>query len=145
MTLYRKFGQSLAILCCVAMFAMTVVLIISGGISNQDSETKELVYFYERSDVQTSFLIAVSFLVSVIANAATVDLPQVASLASLIPLGMTFYEMAFENMNYVVAAVLLLLALIHTVSNFIAWWDLHEWNKTHPKEPAEESKESKKK
>ena len=142
MTLYRKFGQGLAILCCVAMFAMTAVLIISGGISNQDSETKELVYFYERSDVQAAAFVALSFLISVVANAVTADLPQVAALASLVPLGMTFYEMAFENMNYILAAVLLLLALIHSASNFIAWWDLHEWNKTHPKEPKAE-KESK--
>lgn len=145
MTLYRKFGQGLAILCCIAMFVMTVVLIISGGISNQDKETKELVYFYERSDVQAAAFVALSFLISTVANALTVDLPQVAAIASLVPLIMTFYQMAFENMNYILAAVLLLLALIHTASNFIAWWDYCEWNKAHPKAPVTEEEAPKKK
>lgn len=144
MTLYRKFGQGLAILCCITMFVMTAVLIISGGISNQDADTKELIYFYERADVQAAAFVAISFLISAVANALTVDLPQVASIASLIPLIMTFYEMAFENMNYILAAVLLLLALIHVASNFIAWWDMNEWNKTHPKEPVAEETATKK-
>ena len=138
MTLYRKFGQGLAILCCIAMFAMTAVLIVTGGISNQDEETKELVYFYERADVQAAAFVALSFLISTVANAITADLPQVAAIASLVPLVMTFYEMAFENLNFILAAILLLLTLIHVASNFIAWWDLHEWNKTHPKAPAAE-------
>jgi hypothetical protein len=131
MTLYRKFGQALAILCCITMLAMAVVLVITGGISNQDEETKELIYFYERSDVQASFFITLAFLISVIANFVAADLPQIAAPISLLPLVMTFYEMAMENMNYVVASILLLLALIHTVSNFIAWWDMREWNRAH--------------
>ena len=131
MTLYRKFGQTLAILCCITMLAMAVVLVITGGISNQDEETKELIYFYERSDVQASFFITLAVLISVIANFVAADLPQIAAPISLLPLVMTFYEMAMENMNYVVASILLLLALIHTVSNFIAWWDMRAWNRAH--------------
>ena len=139
MTLYRKFGQALAILCCIAMLAMAVVLVITGGISNQDEETKELVYFYERSDVQGAAFVAIAFLISVIANAIASDLPHIASFISLLPLVMTFYEMAMENLNFVLAAVLLLLALIHVASNFIAWWDMHEWNKTHKAQPKEDT------
>ncbi len=132
MTLYRKFGQGMAILCCIAMFAMTVVLIISGGISNQNEETKELVYFYERANVQGAAFVAVAFLISAIANAIASDLPQVGSIISLLPLVITFYEMAVNNLNFILAAVLLLLALIHTASNFIAWYDQCEWKKAHP-------------
>ena len=73
MTLYRKFGQGLAILCCITMFVMTAVLIISGGISNQDADTKELIYFYERADVQAAAFVAISFLISAVANALTVS------------------------------------------------------------------------
>ena len=132
MTLYRKFGQGMAILCCIAMLAMTVVLIISGGISAQDEETKELVYFYERANVQGAAFVALAFLISVIANAIASDLPQVGSVISLLPVVITFYEMAVENLNFILAAVLLLLGLIHAASNFIAWYDLNEWKKAHP-------------
>ena len=103
MTLYRKFGQGMAILCCIAMFAMTVVLIISGGISNQNEETKELVYFYERANVQGAAFVAVAFLISAIANAIASDLPQVGSIISLLPLVITFYEMAVNNLNFILA------------------------------------------
>ena len=138
MTLYRKFGQALAILCCITMLAMVVVLVVTGGISSQDEETKELVYFYERSEVQTAGFVTLAFLISVIANFVAADLPQIAAPISLLPLVMTFYEMAMEKMNYVVASVLILMALIHTASNFIAWWDMHEWNKAHKASPGEE-------
>ena len=141
MTLYRKFGQGLAILCCVAMFVMTVVLVISGGISAVDEESKEVVYFYERANFQGAAFVAAAFLISVIANGVAADLPQVGAVISLLPLVMTFYEMAVENLNFVLAAVLLLLALIHTASNFIAWYDMHEWKKTH-KTPTISKKES---
>ena len=136
MTLYRKFGQGMAILCCIAMFAMTVVLIISGGISAQDEETKELVYFYERANVQGAAFVALAFLISVIANAIASDLPQVGSVISLLPIVITFYEMAVENLNFILAAVLFLLGLIHVASNFIAWYDLNEWKKAHPVQQA---------
>ena len=139
MTLYRKFGQALAILCCITMLAMVVVLVVTGGISSQDEETKELVYFYERSEVQTAGFVTLAFLISVIANFVAADLPQIAAPISLLPLVMTFYEMAMEKMNYVVASVLILMALIHTASNFIAWWDMHEWNKAHKASPEEEN------
>ena len=142
MTLYRKFGQGLAILCCVAMFVMTVVLVISGGISAVDEESKEVIYFYERANFQGAAFVAAAFLISVIANGVAADLPQVGAVISLLPLVMTFYEMAVENLNFVLAAVLLLLALIHTASNFIAWYDMHEWKKTH-KLPATTEPESK--
>ena len=142
MTLYRKFGQGLAILCCVAMFAMAVVLVITDGISAVDEESKEVIYFYERADFQGAAFVAAAFLISVIANGVAADLPQVGAVISLLPLVMTFYEMAVENLNFVLAAVLLLLTLIHTASNFIAWYDMHEWKKTHklPTTPEPESK-----
>lgn len=139
MTLYRKFGQGLAILCCAAMLVMAVVLVISGGISAVDEESKEIIYFYERANFQGAAFVAAAFLISVIANGVAVDLPQVGAVISLLPLVMTFYEMAVENLNFVVAAVLLLLALIHTASNFIAWYDMHEWKKTHKPSTASEA------
>lgn len=142
MTLYRKFGQGLAILCCAAMFAMAIVLVISGGISTVDEESKEIVYFYEKADFQGAAFVAAAFLISVITNAIAADLPQVSSVISLLPLVMTFYEMAVSNLNFVLAAVLLLLALIHTASNFIAWYDMHEWKKAH-KTPTTAAPESK--
>ena len=135
MTLYRKFGQGMAILCCAAMLAMTAICIFTGGITTQDEETKELIYFYERANVQGAAFVAAAFLISVIANAIASDLPQVGTVISLLPVVITFYEMAVNNLNFILATVLLLLALIHTASNGIAWYDQCEWKKAHPAQP----------
>lgn len=142
MTLYRKFGQGMAILCCVAMFVMAIVFVVSGGFSVVDEESNDVIYFYERSNFQGAVFVAASFLVSVIANMFAIDLPQVATGISLLPLVMTFYEMAVENLNFVVAAVILLLALIHVAGNAIAWWDLHKTKKVMQLKKAKEAEQS---
>lgn len=139
MTLYRKFGQGLAILCCLAMFVMAVALVISGGVSNVDEKSGDVIYFYERANFQGAMFVALSFLISVVANFVAKDYPQIASVLSALPLAITFYEMAVENLHFVLAAVLLLLALIHLVSNIIAWWDLMQWKNAHRSAAAEET------
>lgn len=129
MTLYRKFGQGLAILCCIAMFVMAVVAVVSGGFSTVNEEEGTVTYFYERADFQGPMFVAAAFLISVVANQFAYDLPQIATGISILPLAMTFYEMAVENLHFVVSAVVLLLALIHLASNAIAWWDLYQVKK----------------
>ena len=141
MRMYRKFGQGVAVLCCIAMFVLAIAYFFVHGFSEVDKESGEIIYFFEYNDFQGALLVALSFLVSTVANACTVEFPQIATGIAALPLVMTFYEMAVENLNFVLAAVLLLLALIHTASNFIAWYDMHEWKKTH-KTPTVSKKES---
>ena len=140
MTLYRKFGQGVAVLCCIAMFVLAIVYIFTNGFSNVDEESGEIIYFFEYTDFQGALLVALSFLVSTVANACAVEFPQIATGISLLPLVMTFYEMAIGNLNFVAAAVVLLLALIHLVSNAIEWYDVLQAKKNAPKE-AEQSPE----
>ena len=130
MTMYRKFGQGLAVLCCVAMFVLAIAYVFAGGgISTVDEESGDLIYFYERSNFQGAVLVALSFLVSAVANACAPEFPQIATGISLLPLVMTFYEMAVDNLNFVVAAVILLLAMIHLASNAIEWYDMRQAKK----------------
>jgi len=130
MTLYRKFGQGLAVLCCVTMFVLAIAYIFAGGgISTVDEESGDIIYFYERSDFQGALLVALAFLVSATANAFAQDCPWIAACISLLPLVMTFYEMAVGNLNFIAAAVVLLLALIHFASNAIAWYDMYQVRK----------------
>lgn len=123
MTLYRKFGNALAVLVCIAMAVMCVVFVITNGVSTVDADKGEVIYFYEKATFQGYLFVALSFWVSVIANICAVELSQISTGISLLPLVMTFYEMAVGNMNFVVAAIVLLLALIHVASNAIAWHD----------------------
>lgn len=153
MRMYRKFGQALAILCCVVMFALAIGYLFSHGVFTPnaetgsitlyttDEETGEEIYFYEHADFQAALLVALAFLVSTVANACVPDHPQIATGISLLPFVLTFYEMAVGNMNFVVAAVVLLMALIHVVSNALDWYDTHAFKKQERAEKeAEEAK-----
>ena len=144
MRMYRKFGQGLAILCCVAMFVLAIAYTFSHGFSGTDEETGEIIYFFEYVDFQGALLVALAFLVSTVANACAPEFPQIATCISLLPLVLTFYEMAVGNLNFVAAAVVLLLALIHTASNALDWYDSYVFKKQEKTEKeAEEKKEEK--
>lgn len=143
MTMYRKFGQGLAVLCCIAMFVLAVAYVFAdGGISTVDEESGDLIYFYERSNFQGAVLVALSFLVSTVANACAPEFPQIATGISLLPLVMTFYEMAVGNLNFVAAAVVLLLALIHLASNAIEWYDMRQAKKKAKDQAASEPEQA---
>ena len=144
MRMYRKFGQGVAILCCVAMFVLAIVFFISHGtadaagkteglfkfaLSSVDQETGEVVRFYEYIDFQAALLVALAFLVSTVANGCSPDFPQIATGISLLPLVLTFYEMAVGNLNFVAAAIVLLMALIHFASNALEWYDNYQLKK----------------
>lgn len=124
MTLYRRFGQGLAILCCIAMFALALANVLDTGFSNIEEETGEVIYFFEYGDFQGALLVALAFLISAVANVCASDFPQIATGISLLPLFLTFYEMAVSDLHFVAAAVVLLLALIHVASNAISWYDM---------------------
>ena len=140
MRMYRKFGQALAVLCCVVMFALAIGYLFSHGVFTKneetgsslpfslyttDEETGENIYFYEHADFQGALLVSLAFLVSAVANACVPDYPQIAAGISLLPFGLSAYEMAIGNLNFVVAAVILLLALIHLASNALDWYDTY--------------------
>ena len=129
MTLYRKFGQGVVVLCCVAMFALAVVYVFTNGISHVDSDSGEVIYFFQYNDFQGALLVALGFLISAVANVCTVEFPQVATGVSLLPLALTFYEMAVGNLNFIAASVVLLLALIHMASNALEWYDMSQTKK----------------
>ena len=137
MRLYRKFGQGVAVLCCIAMFVLAIAYFFVHGFSEVDKESGEIIYFFEYNDFQGALLVALSFLVSAVANACTVEFPQIATGIAALPLVMTFYEMAMGNLNAVAAAVVLLLALIHLVSNALEWYDMYQTKKKAKKEAAE--------
>ena len=48
---------------------------------------------------------------------------MVAAGISLLPLAMTFYQFASDNLFEIVVAIVLLLAMIHVACNVLAWWD----------------------
>ena len=144
MRMYRKFGQGLAILCFIVMFALAIGYLFSHGVFTaseetggvlpfslyeEDAETGDLIYFYEHTDFQGAILVALAFLVSAVANVCVPDYPQIAVGISLLPLVLTFYEMAVGNLNFVVAAVVLLMALIHMASNALDWYDMYIFKK----------------
>ena len=139
MTMYRKFGQGMAVLCCVAMFILAIVYVFVNGFSNVNEESGEIIYFYEYINFQSSLLIALSFLVSAVANGCAGEFPQIATGISVLPLVMTFYEMAIGNMNFVAAAVILLLSLIHFASNAIEWYDMWQAKKKAKEEASQKA------
>lgn len=124
MTLYRKFGQGVAVLCCVAMFVLGLICAMDTGFSTLDEESGELIYFFEYTNFQASMLVSLAFLVSVVANLSAADFPQLATGIALLPFILTFYEMAVKDINFVLAAVILLLSLVHLAANGIAWYDM---------------------
>lgn len=126
MRIYQKFGNVLAVLVCLAALTMCAVLVLTNGISSVDAETDVKTYFFQRKDFQGYLFIALSFLVSAIATACSTDIPLVSAGISLLPLGMTFYQFTVDNLMSIVAAIVLLLALIHVACNVLAWWDAQD-------------------
>jgi len=123
MRIYQKFGNTLAVLLCIAAFVMCAVLVIKDGVSTVDTDTGVTTYFYEKSDFQGYLFVALSFLVSAVATSCATEVPLVAAGISLLPLAMTFYQFASDNLFEIVAAIVLLLAMIHVACNVLAWWD----------------------
>lgn len=123
MRIYQKFGNTLAVLVCIAAFVMCAVLVIKDGVSTVDTDTGVTTYFYEKGDFQGYLFVALSFLVSAVATACAADLPLVSAGISILPLAMSFYQFAVGNLFEIVAAIVLLLALIHVACNVLAWWD----------------------
>ena len=142
MTLYRKFGQVLAVLVCVVLLVMCVVTVVTNGFYTVDTEKGSVTYFYERSDFQGYLFVALAFLISAVGNACMVEHPQIATVLSVLPIAMTVYQMADDNLIYVPAAVILLLGLIHLSCNGLAWYDMRQWKQQAARAAAEAEAES---
>lgn len=123
MPLYRKFTTFVAILIVIAMLALCVAQYFTYGKFQVSESTGEKIYFFQTGAFLTALLLAIVFAVSVVGVFILPSLPQVSTIVSIVAFGIAFYEMAVGDMNFIVAAVVLLLAGLHIAGNAIFWFE----------------------